>query len=451
LPKCIRILQIGDIHLPEWSPTPSPVDLKDKAFSTEIVRDISNERLRQVLRRIHDIGASGGIDCVAVMGDFTSYGKSNFIGPAIEIIDSLLRGKSGERPPVVGVPGNHDVDKPTAAKLGKKGKFNTILAEFEKRDWKRAPIDECLSHDIPMGDSGNLSILLLNSSIGSWSKHILPKALQADFKDSDLTKSPIAASAAATEDLAPVNVVAQLAEPATRDDQLFTQLDTPYISRNSLETLNQKLAKCEHRTTVLVAHHNLLPQRVPRILAYGELLNAGAFRDFLHQSQKNIIYLHGHIHEDPVECVFAPKRDFSETETTQIVTISAPRLTDGFNEVSLFIDDDGEVFLVRVTKYRPDRLNMIGNFSDQETLHIPMLTKFGDLITGAGRKIWQIIKDEGRLNWREVLDRTRALEVSEETLEYTILKLFCCRLIRVSQLGRSRKKWVVEAVERKHG
>jgi len=89
------------------------------------------------------------------------------------------------------------------------------------------------------------------------------------------------------------------------------------------------------------------------------------------------------------------------------------RLTDGFNEVSLFLDDDGEVFLVRVTKYRPDRLNMIGNFSDQETLHIPLITKFGDLITGVGRRIWQIIKDEGRLNWREVLDRTKTLEVSE--------------------------------------
>jgi len=430
----------------------SALDQKDTAFSGDIAADIRLERLRQVLRRMHEICTDGHIDCVAFMGDYTSYGKSEYIAPALEIMDSLLRRKDGTRPPVVGVPGNHDVGKNAAASLGRKGKFVHLAEQFERFGWTKLPIDECVPLAISGSQSTAVNILAINSSIGSWSVHNLPKELQDHFSGDKLSDAPLTVLDEFGSELITVKPNGQFETPKDRHDQLFTQLDTPYVSKNSFETLNSQINRVDSRSVVLVAHHNILPQRVPRVLAYGEMLNSGAFRDFLHASNKNIIYLHGHIHEDPVECVMSPRGKFSDSEPSQIISISAPRIIDGFNEVALFSDDNGEIFLVRVTKYRPDSLNMIGNFSDQETLHIPLISNFYDLITGVGRKIWQIIKDEGRMNWGELKEKVNAqAEVSDEVIEHTVLKLFCCRLVRVSQMGRPPKKWVVEAVEPKNG
>ena len=58
--------------------------------------------------------------------------------------------------------------------------------------------------------------------------------------------------------------------------------------------------------SVIVAHHNLLPQRLPRLAPYTELVNGGALRASLGELGKPVLYLHGHIHEDPIEILRSP-------------------------------------------------------------------------------------------------------------------------------------------------
>lgn len=198
-----------------------------------------------------------------------------------------------------------------------------------------------------------------------------------------------------------------------------------------------------------MAHHNLLPQRIPRILAYGEMLNAGFLRQMLHASRRNVIYLHGHIHEDPIEVISVPGSEIASRDERKIVSIAAPALKDGFNEITLFFGVENDVFLVRVTKYRPNDFHVVGNFSDQDTQYISLRRHVGDLITGNARQIWQLIKDQRTTNWHQLKADTisRKIKVSDDDLELVLLKLFCCGLVRVSQLGRNRMKWGLECVD----
>jgi hypothetical protein len=440
------------MHVPDWKDHTNDVDQKDGRFSPDIVSDLKHNRIRQILRRIHEIASSGDIDCIATMGDFTTYGMTQYINPAVEIIDGIVSKANGEKPLMVGVPGNHDVDRENAAQLGKHGKFKTLSDAFHAFGWTQLPTDVAIRQDISFPDGCSIGMLLINSSIGSWSKHFLPSSLANDFSSDKMETSPLKlTSEVANPDALPADIDTIRIEPKNRDEQLFKQLDTPYISKRSMETLSAHLSQITDSTSVVVAHHNLLPQRIPRITPYGEMLNGGAFRDFLHSTKKNIIYLHGHIHEDPIECVSVPSASFSEPQTGQIISISAPLLEDGFNEISLFLGDDNEVFMVRVTKYRPNKMNLIGNFSDQETVHIPLITKFNDLIMGNTRKVWQLIKDNQIINWTELKEKTEDLEISEYEMEHIVLRLFCCKLVEVSQLGRSSKKWVIRCVEVANG
>ena len=443
MPDSIRILQIGDIHLPEWQESQSDVDRKDKAFSKEIADDLSHPRLRGVLKRLHDIANHGEIDCVAVMGDLTSWGKTEFLSPAVDIVDTLVRRTDGSRPLMIGVPGNHDVDKAEAAVLGKAGKFKSFSSAFESRGWMRPPTEDCVSLTLKSRGGRSVASLLVNTSIGSWSTHFLPGKLAGEYSENALGKAPLDISPDARKDVG----AATNGSGHDRSEQLFLQMDTPYISQRSVATLSDKLLETDGSTAIVVAHHNLLPQRIPRILPYGEMLNGGYFRQLLHSSNRNIVYLHGHIHEDPIEVISVPGNKVSGKDERKILTVSAPALSDGFNEITLFFGADNDVFLVRITKYRPNSFNVIGNYSDQDTVYIPLKRHLNELIIGNAKKLWQRVKELKVANWPQILPEAEKLGVDEDELEMIFLKLFCCGLVTIGQLGRPRFKWILECVE----
>jgi DNA-binding HxlR family transcriptional regulator len=81
---------------------------------------------------------------------------------------------------------------------------------------------------------------------------------------------------------------------------------------------------------IVLSHHNLLPQAIPRIALYAELLNAGIARSRLLGLRKSILYCHGHIHDDPIEVLMDPLNRGS-----QLILISAPTLSRGFNTITV--------------------------------------------------------------------------------------------------------------------
>lgn len=239
--ETLRILQIGDVHLPEWEERPSDVDRKDKDFSSEIGEDISLPRLRSVLRRLHAIATQSHIDCVALMGDLTSFGDIHQIQPAIDIIDALVTRPDGQKPLMMAVPGNHDIDMDEAALLGKSGKFRALSAAAKLRHWLRPPTDDCLRYVLnPKIGGPSIDCLLLNTSIGSWAPHLLPPALARLYEKEALAEPPIQLSSGALTDVA---TAPGQKEKALRNriEQRFRQMDTPYVSKRTLATLSDKL------------------------------------------------------------------------------------------------------------------------------------------------------------------------------------------------------------------
>ena len=371
--KITRLLQIGDIHLPDWPSEKTSLDLKDTTFSTDIVQDLRDNRLSMILSALNKVANSRSIDSVVLMGDYTSRGKTEHISRATKILSTLLQDAGNRKQPsVFGVPGNHDVSKVDAATKGPIAKFEPLRAAFRESHFHEPPVEDSIIHTIENDNNARLEICLLNTSIGSMSVHLLPPQLQADFQDSQLERTPVKLFGDEQDVRAEPEVGVHTETMDNRIDQLYNQLDTPYLSKYSLRSLLSWISSTQNDFALICAHHNILPQRIPRITPYAEMLNAGLLRDALLETGKAILYLHGHIHESPIEKVVRPRAYGEMGQDAQIISVSAPPIWEGFNEIGLFHDENNDIFLVRVTEYRPNKNGHIGNFSDQSTRYFPL-------------------------------------------------------------------------------
>jgi hypothetical protein len=141
-------------------------------------------------------------------------------------------------------------------------------------------------------------------------------------------------------------------------------LDTPAVHSEAISALTRALGAGTHQEAAFVCgHHNLVPQDVLRISPYTEMVNSGAFRAAMMNAQRPIIYLHGHIHQDPITIL----RDGSDAQS-MLILVSAPLLEDGFNVVVIEFDDDGIALGCNIEKYR---LVSAGQCRHTSTVTIP--------------------------------------------------------------------------------
>lgn len=445
--KSIRLLQIGDIHLPEWENGNTRIDDKDTDFSEEIKADIVTFPLHSILKRISEIATSGTIDAAVCVGDFTTRGETQFIEPAVEIINFLLTDSFIEHAPLIfGVPGNHDVSRTDAMKLGAIEKFAILEAAFEKFGWPPPPVDDCVRYEIRSQGGQMVPIHLLNSSIGSWSPHLLPSSISAELSDKNIGGKPFSLTKDSSVSELAIGLEADVGF-SDRLDQAYNQLDTPYFPARALQTLRGYADDVISDAILVVAHHNLLPQTIPRITHYSELLNGGQVRKLFQNINKTVIYLHGHIHDDPVERISTVRPQNLDGCETEIICISAPPIWEGFNEICLFLDEEDEIFLVRVTEYRPDELGNVANFSDQVSKYIPVKGRVEHLVTPSVQRVWSSIRDKKTLSWREITKIGEKQNLNEQQIEHALLSLFCCSLVHIGGLGRDVVRWRISIRE----
>lgn len=457
---CIRIIQVGDVHLPEWDAksTHQDVDHKDKSYSPYILDDIRGlDNISTVLKRLAKLSQSTEIAAVAFMGDFTSWGGIERIDHALEIFDALTTRFDGSQAKICGVPGNHDVAKIDAMTLGDISKFDPVLHAMQKFGWNQPPISGVERFPI-VGQNCTVEAILINTSIGSWSPHLFPDLLEAEFQKEKLLEKALPITTSLTGDVMPLGDVLSDRDFESREQQLFA-MDIPYISRGTKAELAEIISESDNKDThVVIGHHNILPQRTTRVTPYGELLNSGMFRRYLQNTEKNIIYLHGHIHDDPVEIIGVPSfakgtKAHSQPSTNKIVTISAPPIWQGFNEITLFLDANEEIYLLRITKYRLDENMEIGNFSNQDSVYIPIIQNAMDLANSESRKVVQALEEQknkhnpsGVVKWNDLVEylRERSGDIDEDELEHSILRLFCSGAVLVNNLGRERSRWSIQ-------
>lgn len=394
----IRLLQIGDVHLPTAAIAKRNVDQKDRAFSVELRNVISSMPTKVVFKQIYKLLEDDSVHALLFMGDFTDRGGLDnyersvaFLANALQIGDA--RNHAGVQVGIV--PGNHDINRDLAKQPGLTTKFAPLNKYLLKHRLPAMPVERTVSMAVRHG-CGRLDISLMNSCWGCGASEYIPTEFREGIGQA--IEASIAASGTA-------------ALQAYYD----RQFDTPAFSNESIEEIVQRAGSVDRNALMIIAtHHNLLPQRLTRLAPYTELVNSGALRSSLLQARRPIVYLHGHIHEDPIEIMSTPG---GET----VISIAAPAAEDGFNLLEFNFTRAGLPLSCHVNPWRfnpagilcrgsPSSISLLGR---RRRSHDASLAKLYAHLLATGESYWtDLVNFAANLFSMDVEDNLReALEL----------------------------------------
>lgn len=330
----LRIIQIGDVHWPD-SAAQQLADIKDQSFPQNVLERVTQNALQSVIREVQ-AQLENKCHAIVLCGDLTSRGEtSGYRDCARYLVEALdLRHLGVQR--VHAVPGNHDVDRGQIDPAGGDlfGKFATCRETWDALSLPILTVDKFRKTSVSRGKMCKAAIFSLNSSVGCGERRHLPNqirtGLEALLKGYSSTAGPKAAFALVGE-----------------------TLDTPAFLHDDVEGICHEIRELNATALpIVVAHHNILPQRLLRVELYTELLNAGVVRSRLSRLQRPLLYCHGHIHDDPLEIVHEPQYAGS-----RVVCVSAPELVQGFNLLQVEFGSKGFPLGCRVFAFRLDHHN----------------------------------------------------------------------------------------------
>jgi hypothetical protein len=177
---------------------------------------------------------------------------------------------------------------------------------------------------------------------------------------------------------------------------------------------------------------------------FGEVLNAGFARQALLSTKANILYLHGHIHDDPLEIVRLPDLDGG-----QLVSVSAPEIWKGFNKISLFFGEEENPFLAVVTPYRVDKFGKLV-VPAPGPHRIPFISNSAELLKRSAYRLFtylahEVPAGEGPVfSWAEIVEHAAKAKVAPEEVESAILALYCGGLVKIHRFSEAHSTWRVE-------
>jgi hypothetical protein len=348
--KVIRLLQIGDVHFPE-AEAAVHADLKDRAVAAALTAAVVPHTLQAVVRQMISVVEHEKPDGILICGDLTTRAQLDgykrcvdYLNITLEIANPALWSQKV----VHAVPGNHDVDRALCTPDGKAmfSKFDPLVAVWQAIRLPILPVGGVRSTTLDKGGCG-LRIFSINSCIGCGEFRSLPgkilKELQSAF--------------AAYHGSAP---------PDDAFSLIGEQLDTPAFLEEHVATLIQDLEHLPRTTAPLIlAHHNVLPQAMPRIEIYTEVINGGLARSRLAACDRAVIYCHGHIHTDPIEIVSDAK-----TPAGMLIAVSAPELQKGFNLLDIAYGKSNTPIGCAVVPYR---IEAHGGVTRGREIRIPLI------------------------------------------------------------------------------
>jgi len=326
MPRSIRLLLIGDVHFPESEGRPE-VDHRDAGVSERLSRIAAQSPFTRCLRAIIQfLKNQSPIEAILICGDLTSHGK---LEPYKKCAERLVRAlkEAGFLNKVHVTFGNHDIDRDSAR--SSPGSQFEQLADF----WRSLGTDVLpYPHHKSIratAEGGQTAVVYtVNSCLGCGEMRGLPKNIEKDIKA----------------------IFSKFEATATPEDAfslLQEQLDTPLFDDADLSDMCEKVSgMAANELPVVLAHHNLLPQAITRIDIYTEVLNGGMVRGRLSSLGRPVVYVHGHIHSDPVEVVVNPAEQGGEC-----VFISAPLFTKGFTVLDVHCSRAGSPIGLSVTRH----------------------------------------------------------------------------------------------------
>jgi len=290
-----------------------------------------------------------GIDAVLICGDLTSCGDLDGYRDCIGYLKrSLLTSCSPVKQKISVVPGNHDIDRrecdPAGTDIYKK--FQPLHNAWETLATDILTTKNAHWQSLVTGDHCKFTVFAVNSCIGCGEQRYLPSQIRSELWD----------------------LFEKVSRTSARDesfDLLGEVLDTPAFSADDVDTVRGQINKLPlDDIPIVVGHHNILPQKRPRVSLYSEVLNAGYIRSRLSRCSRPVIYCHGHIHQDPVEIVTPP-----ELTSSRLICVAAPEFKDGFNLIEL---EYGEKNLALGCVVRHMRIGDDGALEARREVRVPL-------------------------------------------------------------------------------
>ena len=314
------------------------------------------------------------------------------------------------------VPGNHDIDRALCRpdEVDAHRKFEQIEAAW-RADGDELTVRRLRTTRIPVLPSGAVDVHSLNSCLGCHEFRELPPAV----------------------------ITALRGAPPPVDPSLdYERLDSPAFDRAEIDDLADLINSADEGTVpVVLAHHNLLPQGLPKIDLYTELINGGHFRRHIGECGRGVIYLHGHIHEDPVEIVTPATADDSRGF---IISVSAPRLGDGFNVIGIVF---GRIHLPIACIVTPYRRTPSGGISASAPIRIPFVRSLKEAlgIASEDADMTAILRAAGRRDIRltELRQKLATNAVNEETLQDCLRQADFLGLATIFGHPERPREWVI--------
>ncbi|MCC8951382.1 metallophosphoesterase [Bradyrhizobium sp. Arg62] len=419
LPR-LRVLQVGDIHLPSSARSADSVDHKDARFPPDLKAMISSRPLKKAFEKIYEIASEEDISAILFMGDLTDYGSAaGYNACAAYISNSLQIGKTGllKHLPVGVVSGNHDIDRLLAKSNPATAKFAPLNSALTSFGLPTIPVERPIWINLRKDDIVT-SIALLNSCWGCGSPEFIPLEFRNDVN-------------AAID-----NAIAK--GTSGREVQAYyeRQFDTPAFSSESIQQLLADIDTNPSSLFLVTAHHNILPQRMPRLAPYTELVNSGALRSVLQELGKPVVYLHGHIHQDPIEIVSIPNG-------LPLLSVSAPLITAGFNVLEFVFTRGGMPLSCRILKWRFDEAGYIRRVE-------PITVSLIGLRRRSQRpsliEVYKIVLDAKEIYWSDLVSRCSQLYLSmPDDLEEDLELLATDHRVTIENYGMSHPNWIVKA------
>jgi len=339
------LIQIGDIHYQYIDNSNLPLDRKDKNFPKKLIdvlpKPIIQTILKDLLKEINQNSVG-----IFICGDLTTYGQIDFYLDCLSFLKdripvSFFIKETDKR--IFIVPGNHDIDRDLVEDDEFLPKFTPIKYALKTNGFPDIPYPKIIVENYPKNSKRKILVLAINSCLGCGERRYYPDSIKEE-----LSKL--------------LDYRSKGEKNGIFKDICYENLDTPLISTEDIDKVFNSIDSFNNNCLpIILTHHNLLPQRIPRIDIYTELINSGYLREKLLELDRPILFLHGHIHDDPIEIIQS-----SIYKDGRIICISAPLFAPsskyleskiGFNKIRIIYGEFNVPIGCEVTLYRLDKMN----------------------------------------------------------------------------------------------
>ena len=423
--KTVSLALIGDIHYPDHKAAARFVDLKDGGITPRITSRIAPDKLKLVSDLLRKkLTKDHAIQAVLLCGDLTSRGDMASYAECVTYLEKILdlsNDKLWKDKDLHVVPGNHDISR-TAVDVSDENifkKFDDIKNVWQTRGRTEMQPDTVRTTDTTSISNGGIArIFSVNSCVGCGEHRYLGSGLKKAIQQV-------------------LSVYASTATPDDAFELIGEQLDTPAIDEDHLAKIESSISELQplNSVPVLLAHHGLLPQAIPRVQIYSELLNGGRIRFALGSHKRPVIYCHGHLHEDPIEIISTP-----HDGSGKIIVISAPLFVDGFNIINLIFNNDGVPLGCEVTRFRFEN----GSVLEKEPARISLLMSPSVIEENSTlRCVLDVIK-QTKQRFKTILEAVKSIHagrIGDKILSDALIELEWMGLVEIQNRNSECRHW----------